>query len=135
MSANVDDKTESPKTTLTELVDFGRSPVVIVREATTDELKHRLYLEAEKEKARLEEERLENAARRAKNEREEIYQRRVKTALYLVALIFTSAIMSCSLWLLLSKDTPSDLRTWVTATVTSILSGVLGYLFGKSSEK
>lgn len=59
----------------------------------------------------------------------------IKEALvYIVALLILSMTTVYCLWTLWRSDAPLEERKWVMSTLTSLLVGIVGYVFGKSTK-
>jgi hypothetical protein len=67
--------------------------------------------------------------------RKEVWSFWVKEALtYIVALIILLMTAVYCFWVLLKPGTTLEERKWVMSVVTSLIVGIVGYVFGKSTK-
>ncbi len=76
----------------------------------------------------------ERASRLRREEAEAAHQRWKSTGLFVVGLVCALTVGGLCLWAALDQSFPADTRTWASSLVTSMITGIVGYLWGKQSN-
>lgn len=62
------------------------------------------------------------------------HRRRKDLALFMFALLGAGAIGAYCLWVLIEPSTSADDKKWAQSVLTAIITGLIGYLTGKSAR-
>jgi cation transport ATPase len=106
---------------------------------TSDERASRLRREEAEHAAHIRREEEEASFKRSQEKAETASKRRREGIAFIAALFFMLVLFGACLWIILSKEFPTETEKWATTALASILGAILGafsgYTYGKGAGK
>jgi hypothetical protein len=76
----------------------------------------------------------ERDSRLRREELDAVHQRRKELALHVVAFVVIGVALSLCVWVIVRNSSPPDDKKWAELLLTAIVTGLVGYVTGRSTK-